>query len=74
MTDKDIVKLASRLTESLATKDDLKRLEGKIDELNIKTDTILEFAEEVDKTVYDHEERLKNIEAVPVIAHQIKRK
>lgn len=74
MTDKDIAKLASRLTESLATKDDLKRLEGKIDELNIKTDTILEFAEEVDKTVHDHEERLKNIEAVPVIAHQIKRK
>ncbi len=94
MTDKDIAKLASRLAESLATKEDLKEvkvdikslegninklegkideLEGKIDELDSKTDTILEFAEGVDETSMDHEKRLKKIEAIPVIAHQIKK-
>lgn len=83
MTDKDITKLASRLTKSLATKEDIKnlelkvdihikRLEKKIDYLDAKTDTILEFAEAVDETTVDHEKRLKRIEAVPVIAHQIK--
>lgn len=70
MTDKDITKLASKLTESLATKDDIKgvkqdikSLENKIDYLDSKADTILEFAEAVDETTADHEKRLKRIEA-----------
>lgn len=74
MTDKDITKLASKLTESLATKDDIKgvkqdikslenKLENKIDYLDSKADTILEFAEAVDETTADHEKRLKRIEA-----------
>lgn len=83
MNDEDIAKLASRLSKSLATKEDIKevkvdiqrlenRLGKKIDELNVKADTIMEFASEVDKTTTDHEKRLKRIEAVPIIAHQIK--
>lgn len=44
MRDEDINKLASKLTESLATKEDVKRLERAIKELNNKSDTILEFA------------------------------
>lgn len=84
MTDKDIAKLASKLTLSLATKGDIKKLEskmddvdarlgGKMDELDKKADIILEFAEAVDETTADHEKRLKRIEAIPVIAHQIKK-
>ncbi|MEK7616431.1 MAG: hypothetical protein AAB414_00045 [Patescibacteria group bacterium] len=82
MNDSDINKLAAKLTKSLAikddlkelaTKEDLKKLERKIDELDGKADTILEFAEAVDETVSGHEKRLKRIEAVPVIAHQIKK-
>lgn len=103
MNDEDVAKLVSKLSKSLATKDDIKelatkvdlnRLESridevdsrlgrkitnlginlgkKIDELNKKADTIMEFAEAVDETTADHEKRLKRIEAVPVIAHQIK--
>lgn len=71
MTDEDVAKLVSRLVGSLATKDDIKRLEGKIDNLDDKTDTILEFAEAVDETTADHEKRLKQIEATPIIAQQI---
>lgn len=108
MTNGDIAKLVSRLSKSLATKEDIKelstkddlrklenRLESrieevdsrlgrkivdlginlgkKIDELNVKADTIMQFADEGDKTTADHEKRLKRIEAVPVIAHQIKK-
>lgn len=38
MNDKDIAKLAAKLIISLATKDDIKRLEGKIDDLNQKSE------------------------------------
>ncbi len=83
MTDEDINKLVSKLSKSLATKEDIRevkvdiqrletRLGKKMDELNVKADTIMEFAEAVDETTSDHEKRLKRIEAVPVIAHQIK--
>lgn len=72
MTDEDINKLVFRLTKSLATKEDIKRLEGKIEELDEKTDIILEFAEAVDETTTDHEKRLRRIESVPAIAHNIK--
>lgn len=55
MNDADITKLAAKLTVSLATKEDIKdlkielksdirRLEGKIDDLDQKADTILQFA------------------------------
>ena len=115
MTDKDIIKLASRLEKSLATKVDMQRLERKvdeidhktkatkvdmqrlerkvdeidhktkatkvdmqrlerkIDEIDHKTNTVLEFAKEVDETAFDHEKRLKRIEIIPVIAHQIEK-
>ena len=83
MTDEDVNKLVSKLSKSLATKEDIRevkvdiqrletRLGKKMDELNVKADTIMEFAEAVDETTSDHEKRLKRIEAVPVIAHQIK--
>lgn len=90
MTDKDLVKLLSKLTGSLATKEDVisvredvssvredikgveVRLGKKLNELNIKADTIMEFAEEVEKITSNHEKRLKRIETIPVIAHQIK--
>lgn len=53
MDDQDIAKLASKLTESLTTKDDLKQLEGrlgvKIDLVNEKVDGILKFAEAIPK-------------------------
>lgn len=95
MTDEDIIKLASKLTQSLATKEDLKVLEvrleskisglgkkidevdkklsKKIDDLNDKADSILVFADGVDETTTDHGKRLDRIEAIPVIAHQIKK-
>ncbi len=95
MTDEDINKLASRLTKSLATKEDLepfatkddlksfatkddikrleRRLERRIDNLDKKADSILEFADAVDETVTNHDKRLKRIESIPVIAHHIKR-
>ncbi len=34
MNDEDIEKLATKLTQSLATKDDIQRLESKIDDLD----------------------------------------
>ena len=73
MTDEDITKLASKLTDSLATKKDLQKLENKMDELKDKVDTILEFTEGLDETATDHEKRLKKIDSIPVIAHQIKK-
>ena len=83
MTDEDIAKLASQLTESLATKQDIsdvkqdiKRLEerlgAKIDELEGKVDVILTYADGINESVEDHEKRLKNIETVPAIAHDLK--
>lgn len=84
MNDKDIIKLAAKLTESLATKDDIKgvkddikrieqKFDGKFKELNEKADTILEFAEHVDETVFEHEKKLKDIERIPVIAHELRK-
>lgn len=86
MNDKDIAKLAAKLTVSLATKDDInglkgdinglkgdiKRLEEKIDNLDQKADTILHFAEAVDESTDNHEKRLRAIERVPIIAHGLK--
>lgn len=86
MNDDDITKLAAKLTASLATKDDIKDiksdigdirsdikgLEEKIDDLDQKADTILQFTEAVDETTDDHEERLRNIEHIPVIVHELK--
>lgn len=71
MTDEDITKLANQLTQSLATKEDIKGLRFALDELNAKSDTILEFAEGIDETVADHEKRLKAIELIPAIAQSI---
>lgn len=71
MTDEEIVKLAVTLEESLATKDDVKRLERKIDEIDQNTKTILKYADAIEETTDDHEKRLKNLEAIPSIAHQI---
>lgn len=75
MTDEDITKLASRLTKTLATKEDLngveKRLNSKLDALNDKANTILEYADNIEEIVQDHEKRLKRVEAVPVVAHNL---
>lgn len=65
MNDADITKLAAKLTVSLATKADIKRLEEKID-------TVLKYAEAVDETTDNHEKRLKTIERIPIIAHELK--
>lgn len=93
MTDKDITKLASKLTQSLATKEDLKelatkedikrlekkidevdkRLGNKIDEVDKKASSIMEFASGIDETTTNHEKRLKRIEQIPAVAHQIKK-
>lgn len=74
MNDQDITKLLSKLTKSLATKEDIvdlemrlghkinnleMRLGNKIDDLNDKADTILKFAEAVEEPTIDHEKRLK---------------
>ena len=86
MTDEEINTLATKLAETLATKEDISRLEGKVnnlegkvdnlegkvDELDNKADTILKFVEGVDEISVDQEKRLKRIEAIPTIAHQIK--
>ncbi len=58
-------------------KDDIKRIErkfgDKFKELNEKADTILEFAEHVDETVFEHEKKLKDIGKIPVIAHELRK-
>ncbi len=74
MNDKDITKLASKLTQSLAMKDDIARLERKIDRVDEKADTILKFAESVDEITTTHGKRLDRIEAIPIVAHQLKLK
>lgn len=84
MNDADITKLAAKLTVSLATKDDIKMLEGKIDSTNSKLgkkidildkkiDKVLEYAQAIDETVGKHEKRLRNIERIPIIAHELKK-
>lgn len=55
--------------KKLASKEDIKRLEGKINQLDKKADSIMEFADEVDKTTSDHEKRLKRIEKGSLTAH-----
>ncbi|EKD85148.1 MAG: hypothetical protein ACD_38C00076G0010 [uncultured bacterium] len=75
VTKDDIRELATK-EDVRVVKEDIRRLETrlvkKMDELNTKADTIMEFADEVDKIAVDHEKRLKKIENIPVIAHQIK--
>lgn len=77
MNDADITKLAAKLTVSLATKEDIQQLEKKltqmINKLDKKADTILQFAEEVDDVTVDHEQRIKKLESIPVITHQLKK-
>lgn len=46
-------------------------LEEGVSKLDKKTDTILKFAEEVDKVAFDHEKRLRKIESIPVIAQNL---
>ena len=74
VTKDDIRELATK-EDVRVVKEDIRRLETrlvkKMDELNTKADTIMEFADEVDKIAVDHEKRLKKIENIPVIAHQI---
>lgn len=79
MNDKDIAKLATQLMVSLATKEDIqslktdiKSLEGKIDDLDQKADTILQFAEAVDETTTLLDRRISKIEAVPIVAHELR--
>ena len=78
MNDDDIAKLATKLTQSLATKDDIKmlqgdikRLETKIDEVDHKADVILKYADGIEETVVDLDKRVNKIEAIPLIAHNI---
>ena len=75
VTKDDIRELATK-EDVRVVKEDIRRLETrlvkKMDELNTKADTIMEFADEGDKIAVDHEKRLKKIENIPVIAHQIK--
>ncbi len=63
---------------------ELNRLDSKIEKFSLYTkfylkqidnnvDTVLSFAEEVDKATTDHEKRLNNIEAIPVIAHELRK-
>lgn len=79
MTDQDIIKLASKLTQSLATKDDIKnvkddikklevKLEDRIYKLDEKIDSILKYVENIDDATFDQEKRLKRIEAIPAVA------
>ncbi|MFA5933585.1 MAG: hypothetical protein WCV81_05720 [Microgenomates group bacterium] len=80
--------------KSLATKEDIKMLEGRIDDLDTKLskkinvldkkiDIVLEYAQNIDETVHNHEKRLseacdlmilRNIERIPVVAHELKLK
>lgn len=76
MNDEDINKLAAKLTVSLATKEDLKQLkddlQSDIKRLEDKIDTVLQFAEAVDETTTDLSNKVKRIESIPVIAHELK--
>lgn len=87
MNDEDITKLAAKLSISLASKEDLQELKtelkvdirklevklgSKIDKLDQKINTVLKFAEAVDETTADIDRRVKRIERIPVIAHELK--
>ncbi len=85
MNDQEMTKLILKLTEILATKEDLlnfatkedlKRLATKEDirRLEEKTNIILEFAEGVDEETSNLKRRVQAIENIPVIAHQLKSK
>lgn len=50
---------------------DMTGLKDDVKKLNKKADGILEFLNNVDDDVHDHEKRLKIIERVPVIAHEL---
>lgn len=54
-----------------ATNEKLDSLQSGMDELNKKSDGILEFAEGVDDDLQDHKKRLTKIERIPVIAHEL---
>lgn len=81
MNDEDITKLAAKLTQSLATKDDISELKNDITKLAAqadflrleeKVDEILKHVEGLGDTDDDHEIRLKRIENIPTIAQQLK--
>ena len=70
--------------KGFATKDDIEgaradiknleqKLSKKIDILDHKTDKILEYASNIEEDVSNHEKRLKRIESVPVVAHELKK-
>lgn len=65
-TKNELKNLATRdEIESLATKEEIKKIVKALRELNIKADTIMTFADEVNKIVMDHEKKLKVLQAVP---------
>lgn len=78
MNDEDIAKLAAKLGEVIASKEDLNvglnKVETKIEEVNQKADLILKYADGIDDSVTDHEKRLKAIESVSVVAHELRAK
>lgn len=59
-----------RLELKGVVKEEVKRLEVKIDELDKKADVILNYADNISETVDDHEKRLKRIESLPIIASE----
>lgn len=64
----------SVLNEKLdGVQSDMTGLKDDVKKLNKKADGILEFLNNVDDDVHDHEKRLKIIERVPVIAHELSR-
>lgn len=67
----------NRLTDELrskANKDDIRRLENKIDHLDTKTDQIIKQVDITDKRTSNHEDRLNRIESTPTVAHELKKK
>lgn len=74
MTDEEINKLALKITANVATKEDIQSLKQDLGRLEDKMDTILELAEGTEEEVQAHEKRLKYIERIPAIAHELKSK
>lgn len=62
----------SVLNEKLdGVQSDVTTLKSDLKKLNKKADGILEFLHNVDEDVHNHEERLKRIESVPIVASEL---
>lgn len=50
---------------------DVRRLESKIGEVDNKVEQVLKYADAIEETTSDHENRIKKLEIISTVAHKI---